>query len=193
MKISHKRAGEWPCALTGVSGNRGLAGEIEIFLCGESPAPWAVSAGLVWGPSGSLLPHVGHPKWETLKVFRKHPTFWELDCYVISPDSTEPGLQNSLSSALWAPSAFSISFWEQTLEGPEDPANTQGSRCTVNLVLRERHIPISLQVSGNRGVWTGTCVYLNKSRRCSTSLSPSGHLLPDDATRGLLCENLLFF
>lgn len=57
-------------------------------------------------------------------------------------------VQISLCSSLCVLSVlFSLSFLEKSLWGPEDHTNTQVSGCTANLLLKEKWILISLQVS----------------------------------------------
>lgn len=132
----------------------------------------------------------GSPR--TLRVFRKRPTFWEFVLLFLPTALSQVCRIRSLQ--LLGHRLHCFLFLAQSRSvSPEDHTNTPVSRCSYSSVERKMHSYFSSSVSGSNWVWAGTCVYLNKSSRCPTSLSPSGQPFSDDATRWLLSENRLFF
>ena len=160
---------------------------------GESEGTGAVSSGSVWDPNRSTLSYGSHPGEETLKIFQEHSTFWVLinvSLYLLTTPSWF--LQISLCSALCVLSVlFSFSSLEQSLWGPKDHTNPQVSGCTVNLLLKEKWVLISLVSGNNWGVGRNS-VYLNKNRTCITYLSFAGQLFSDHATPWQVSENFYF-
>lgn len=130
---------------------------------------------------------------QTLRVFRKRPTFWELVLLFLPRALSQVHRIRSLQLLRHRLHCF-LSLPQSRSVRPRGPHQHSSQQMhSYSSVERKMHSYFSSSVSGSNWVWAGTCVYLNKSSRCPTSLSPSGQSFSDDTTWWLLSENLLFF